>query len=198
MEASGVYIVDTPKTALLDSPTDKDLMQQVQNGDLRKMGILYERYRRKLFGYFFHMNGDAVQSEDLVQSVFVRLIDYRNSFSGSGSFASWVFRTARNLQYDHYRKQSKNPVLYSEETMQITAEPAVDSSGSPREEALKQLRRALEQLPDDQREILVLSKIKGLTFNEIGAVLNCTEGAAKVRAHRALKLLRRKMILSKQ
>ena len=198
MAISGVYIVDTPKTALLDSRTDKDLMQQVQNGDLRKMGILYERYRRKLFGYFFHMNGDPVQSEDLVQSVFVRLIDYRKSYSGSGSFASWVFRTARNLQYDHYRKQAKNPVLYTEEPVQVVAEPAVDSSGSPEEDALKQLRMAMEDLPEDQREILVLSKIKGLTFNEIGTVLDCTEGAAKVRAHRALKLLRRKMILSKQ
>jgi RNA polymerase sigma-70 factor (ECF subfamily) len=172
-------------------------MQQVQSGDLRKMGELYERYRRKLFGYFYHMNGDPGQSEDLVHSVFVRLIDYRHTFSGSGSFASWVFRTARNLQYDQYRKQARDPVRNAEEVVQESPEPAELQSEEYAEADLKKLRLALTALPAAQREILVLSKIEGLTYKEIGAVLDCTDGAAKVRAHRALKALRTNMITSK-
>ncbi|SFR33427.1 RNA polymerase sigma-70 factor, ECF subfamily [Robiginitalea myxolifaciens] len=179
----------------MNAPTDMSLMQQVQGGDLRKMGVLYQRYNRKLFGYFYKMNGDAALSEDLVQNLFIRLIDYRHTFSGSGSFASWVFRTARNLQYDHFKANGKHPVSYTGEPWQLSKSAAVLAEDEGvREGLIRDLRNAMDSLPAEQREILVLSKLRGLTFIEIASILDCTEGAAKVRAHRALKALREIMI----
>ncbi len=174
-------------------------MQQVQEGDLTKMGVLYQRYNRKLFGYFFKMNGDAALSEDLVQNLFIRLIDYRHTFSGTGSFASWVFRTARNLQYDHFKANIKQPVSYTGEPWQLSKTAKVVAEDEDvREELMRDLKKAMNSLPHEQREVLVLSKLRGLTFVEIASILDCTEGAAKVRAHRALKALREIMIKTVQ
>lgn len=174
----------------MDALTDHALMKKVQQGDLNKMGLLYERHKRKLFGYFYHMNGDAALSEDLVQNVFVRLINYRNTYTGEGSFASWMYRTARNLQIDQYKKKARRPEQTLDDQNRELPDPADHQGQTDRADGIQELQWALGRLPSDMREILVLSKLKGMNFREIGQLLGCTEGAAKVRAHRALKELR--------
>ncbi len=171
--------------------TDNALMLKVKSGDLDKMGLLYERYKKRLFGFFYNMNGNAPLSEDLVQNVFVRMLKYRHSFTGDGSFAAWMFRTARNVNYDHFRKNRKNRNLDALSVLEYKLKDEEDmDSKMNHQDTVNQLNQALQMLPIEKREIVILSKYKEMKFSEIGAVLGCSEGAAKVKAHRALKELR--------
>ena len=166
-------------------------MLKVKSGDLDKMGLLYERHKKRLFGFFYNMNSNTSLSEDLVQNVFVRMLKYSHTFTGEGSFAAWMFRTARNVNYDHYRKNKKKDRQndLSNLEFKLSNEEDMDSK-MDYGDTVNQLKRAMLRLPVEKREVLVLSKYKGLKFSEIGAILGCSEGAAKVKAHRALNELR--------
>ncbi len=171
--------------------TNNALMLKVKSGDLDKLGLLYERHKKRLFGFFYNMNSNASLSEDLVQNVFVRMLKYKHTFTGEGSFTAWMFRTARNVNYDYYRK---NKIAFNQSEVSSIAYKLEDADtiekGMQQKENISVLHRAMKKLPPEKREILVLSKLKEMKFSEIGEVLGCTEGAAKVKAHRALKDLR--------
>lgn len=171
--------------------TDNALMLKVKAGDLDKLGLLYERHKKRLFGFYYNMNSNASLSEDLVQNVFVRMLKYKHTFTGEGSFLSWMFRTARNVNYDYYRK---NKIAFNQRAVSSVEYKLEDSASMEhklqQKEDASMLQRAMNMLPPEKREVLVLSKFKELKFSEVGEILGCTEGAAKVKAHRALKDLR--------
>lgn len=171
--------------------TNNALMLKVKSGDLVKFGLLYERHKKRLFGFFYNMNQNASLSEDLVQIVFERMLKYKHTFTGEGSFAAWMFRTARNVNYDYYRK---NKAAFHQNELTEIEYKLEDSEtlekGIQQKEEVSTLQRAMKMLPPEKREVLVLSKLKELKFSEVGEILGCSEGAAKVKAHRALKDLR--------
>jgi RNA polymerase sigma-70 factor (ECF subfamily) len=164
-------------------------MNRVKEGELDQLGLLFERYKIKTFGFFFNMFGDVELSEDLVQNTFMRIIRYRTSFSGEGPFAVWLFRIARNVGNDHYRK---NGVRHSN----IAGMEELPEETMNREEAWMQseeltlLRMAMERLDYEKREILMLSKIDGMRYAEIGRILDCNENAVKTKVFRAMKALK--------
>ncbi|RDY58696.1 RNA polymerase sigma factor [Flagellimonas nanhaiensis] len=171
--------------------SDNFLMMKVKSGDLDKLGLLYERYKKRLFGFFYNLGNNPSVSEDLVQNVFLRILKYRNSYTGEGAFTAWMFRMARNVNHDHYKKISKESTY-----RKVLLEDTEVKSANDLDDALEQkgnevlLRKALTRLPVEKREILLLSKYREMRFHEIAEVLGCSEGAAKVRVHRALKDLR--------
>lgn len=171
--------------------TNNALMIKVKAGDLDKLGLLYERHKKRLFGFFYNMNGNASLSEDLVQNVFVRMLKYKHTFTGEGSFTAWMFRTARNVNYDYYRK---NRIAFNQTDVTSVAYKMEDSENMEKEihqkDDVNVLKRAMQLLTPEKREVLVLSKFKEMKFSEVAEILGCTEGAAKVKAHRALKDLR--------
>ncbi|MGB5819551.1 MAG: RNA polymerase sigma factor [Saonia sp.] len=171
--------------------TDNALMLKVKSGDMDKMGLLYERHKKRLFGFFYNMNHNASLSEDLVQNVFVRILKYKHTFTGEGSFTAWMFRMARNVNYDHFKK-NKNERGRSELSAieyKLRDENSL-ANGMDRKDTVLMLQKALSQLNPEKREVLILSKYKEMKFGEIGEILGCSEGAAKVKAHRAIKDLR--------
>ena len=171
--------------------TDNALMLKVKSGDLDKMALLYERHKKRLFGFFYNMNNNAGLSEDLVQNVFLRMLKYKHTYTGEGAFTAWMFRTARNVNNDHYRKNSKHRHKKEISLMDYNLKDNDDIMESmDRTEMEMQLKNALQSLPIEKREILILSKFKGLKYREIGEILGCSEGAAKLKAHRALNELR--------
>ena len=82
-------------------------MLKVKAGDLDKMGLLFERYHRPLFGFLYHTTGQVAHSEDLVQTVFYRMLKYRHTFSGEGEFRTWMFHLARNVVNDAAKKNQR-------------------------------------------------------------------------------------------
>jgi len=172
--------------------TDNALMLQVKSGETDKMGLLYERHKRKLFGFFYNLSTNANLSEDLVQNVFIRMLRYKHTYTGEGPFLAWMFTTARNVYYDYFKKNRnalKENELSSEE-YRIQNDDDVEGILKQKEQ-LAQLQRALNKLDADKREVLVLSKLKEMKFSHIGEIMGCSEGTAKVKAHRALKELKK-------
>ena len=82
-------------------------MLRVKAGDLNRMGLLFERYHRELFGFFYHISSNADAGEDMVQTVFYRMLKYRHTFTGEG-FRTWMYRVARNVFADSVQQNKRS------------------------------------------------------------------------------------------
>jgi RNA polymerase sigma factor (sigma-70 family) len=165
-------------------------MLKVKDGDLDKLGLLFERYKKPLFGFFYGLNREAEVSEDLVQNVFFRILKYRYLFRGDGDFKTWMFHIARNVNHDHFRK---NKIRHKESLDNWEDRLGTDDNRSTQykhDDEMQLLSMAMDRLPEDKREILLLSKFQEKKYKEIGEILGCTEGAVKVKVFRALQDLK--------
>lgn len=166
-------------------------MLKVKNGDLDKLGLLFERYNRPLFGFLFHMTGQRELSEDLVQNVFYRILKYKHTFRGDGEFKTWMYHMARNVVNDNGRslKRTIRHQELTEVSDNIGGGTAADESIQKKQE-LATLKTAMANLSEESREVLILSKFQELKYNEIAQIMDITEGAVKVRVHRAISQLK--------
>jgi RNA polymerase sigma-70 factor (ECF subfamily) len=166
-------------------------MLMVKNGDIDKMGLLYERYNRQLFRFFFNMTRKKEISEDMVQNIFIRMLKYPDGFAGFGEFRTWMYHIARNAVYDYFKKTKKDPAAadIKEYEDKIAGDNFADHR-IEKEQELRILEAAMGRLSDENRELLVLCRFQELKYNEIASLLNTTEGAVKVRVHRALSQLK--------
>ena len=151
------------------------------------MGLLFERYHRPLFGFFYHLGSDGDTSEDLVQTVFYRMLKYRHTFTGEGKFTTWMYHIARNTHADHYKQQKKSRYdsFARVEEVAEKAEPVEEPT-----EYISLLERALHLLSADKKEVLLMSRYQGLRYREIADILQCSEANVKVRVFRAMQDLR--------
>lgn len=170
--------------------TDNALMNKVKEGDLDKLGLLFERYKKPLFGFFYGLNRDGELSEDLVQNVFFRILKYRYLFRGEGDFRTWMFHIARNVNNDHFRKNKLNAKDSLETWQDRLGSDENRSTEIQQDEEMQILSMAMDRLPEDKREILLLSKFQDKKYKEIGEIIGCTEGAVKVKVFRALQELK--------
>ena len=165
-------------------------MNQVRDGQVAQLGLLFERHHRRLYNFCLRLCGDRQVAEDLTQEVFTRILKYRHTYRTGSDFKVWTYQMARNAAADHYRKRSR--------MVEVDEEPSPElESGSPRPldelesaEAASLLHRALQKLPLEKRELLVMSRFQGLKYEQIAEILDCTVGAVKVRVHRSVKQLR--------
>ncbi len=159
---------------------------------MNKMGLLFERYHRELFGFLYHMSGSADASEDMVQTVFYRMLKYRHTFTGDGSFRSWMYHLARNVLVDSVQKNKRSAHHHdvTEYAERIGGGARADET-LQKEQELATLQNALAKLSPEYREVLVLSRYQELKYEEIARILNVSEGAVKVRVHRAMNELKK-------
>jgi len=175
----------------LSPPSDHALMLAVRDGDLDGLGELFERHHSALFGYLCKLTGDRTAAEDLAQIVFERMLKYRHTYRDEGHFAAWMYQVARRSAADHFQRSAAAPRAL--EPTELAALPeeaphAGEHAAANDDRAL--LHSALARLDRADREVLLLSRIQGLSFAEVAAILECSAGAAKVRAHRAVRTLR--------
>ena len=165
-------------------------MLKVKSGDLDRMGLLFERYNRPLYGFLLKMCGETSSSEDMVQTVFYRMLKYRHTFTGEGEFRTWMYYLARNVLNDEMKKNKKHKQQQDVKDYEehIAGGKQADEELHKSQEA-KALQEAMNQLSDEYREVLILSRYQELKYGEIAKVLNTTEGNVKVKVHRALKQL---------
>lgn len=165
-------------------------MIKVREGDLDRMGLLFERYKRPLYGFFYGMNRDQELSEDLIQNTFYRVMKYRHLFRGDGDFRTWLFHIARNVRNDHFRKEKIKTKDSIEDWQGKLGHSENRSNEIVQDEEREMLQMAMDRLPAEKREVLLLSKYQEKKYKEIGEMLGCSEGAVKVKVFRALQELK--------
>ncbi len=179
-------------TRTTKEPTESlDLVRRAiaraKEGDTSAMHYLYVRYADDVYGYVNSIVRDPHDAEDITQTMFAKLMHSIVRYEERDvPFSAWILRVARNAALDHIRARRQIPV----EEVRATEERD-DQIGFERSQSL---RTALDQLPEEQREVLVLRHIGGLSPTEIADTLGKTEGAIHGLHHRGRKALRAALI----
>jgi RNA polymerase sigma factor (sigma-70 family) len=169
--------------------SDEALMLAVRDGEVDKLGILFERHHRALFEFFSRMTGDRAASQDLVQDVFFRILKYRNTYRNESQFTTWMYHIARNTRFDQFKKRRPETVT-TEANVDIPSDNISAAKKLERDQQAELLRQALMKLPDDKRELLVLARYAEMKYEQIAGLLAVDVGTVKVRVYRAMKELR--------
>lgn len=170
--------------------SDNQIMMQVKAGQTAMLGLLYERHKKALFGFFYKMCRSTTVSEDLVQTVFIKILHGKEGFMGHGQFITWMFHIARNALHDHYRKQKNNHLELLESGPDSVAGSADVAAKYDSEQNISQLFSAIDLLSVDKKELLVMSRFQHLKYKEIATITGSTEGAVKMKMRRTLIELR--------
>ena len=165
--------------------TDHEIMCAVRDGDVDRMGLLFEQHHRRLFNFFLLATGNRQVSEDLVQDVFFRMLKYRHTYREHGEFETWMYRIARNARVDYYRGKRQQESIDDHGDLADNGPDPYEAVAQ--DDDVSVLHKAMALLPEDKREVLVMSKFTEMKYEEMGTVLGCTVGAVKVRVHRAIR-----------
>ncbi|MEZ4323373.1 MAG: RNA polymerase sigma factor [Myxococcota bacterium] len=164
--------------------SDETLMARyAAHDDRAAFQLLFERYAGRVQAYFRRGMSDDAAAADLVQITFMHVHRARRDFDTARAFRPWLFAIAANVRREHWRRKARKP----EAPLEPGHEGSVPPEASTATDRL--VRRAIEQLPDNQREVVVLRWYSGLSFPEIAETLGIQTTAAKVRSHRATKAL---------
>ena len=151
---------------------DERTMQDVRAGDVAKLELLFDRHHKGLFRYFLSLTSNRTVSEDLAQEVFFRVLKYRHTYQPGAGFRPWLYSVGRNVWADYVGKQRPEVALPEEAGELRGKETPPDRALQKKQEALL-LRRALASLPQEKREVLILSRYQDLKYEEIASVLEC-------------------------
>ncbi len=188
----------------LDCMSDTELILSFQEeGNIGSFETLVNRYKEKVFTSILFFVKDSYLAEDLFQDVFIKIIDtLRNKrYAEEGKFLPWALRIAHNLCVDHFRKIKRTPAIRTSddkdifEVLQLTEEGP--DSKLVRGQSHERVRRMLDLLPEEQREIIILRHYANMSFKEIAQITNCSINTALGRMRYGL-INMRKMMLEKQ
>ena len=177
-------------------PTDEALALRLRDGDTNAGELLVKRYYTPLIRYLHRLTGSDHVAEELHQQTWLSVLDHIDRFdpkSTAGGFKAWLFRIAKNKTNDHWRSKGreKNATeglkLVTDETV-----PASDERLEGTEQQIK-LKKAIDALPEAQRQVVVMRYYSNLKFVEIAAMLGCPLNTALGRMHKATIKLRQLM-----
>ncbi|MGQ9537943.1 MAG: RNA polymerase sigma factor, partial [Actinomycetota bacterium] len=163
----------------------EELARRAAKGDREAFGNIYQALLDKVFGYFFWNLPSQEEAEDLTEEVFLRcLVHIRDYDPRKGSFRAWIFRIARNLLVDHLRRASvrKGSVGAVWEETEVSQDDRLED-----EEGRRMVREALEELPETQRQVVIMKYFAGMDNAEVARALGRSEGAVNALQHRALR-----------
>jgi len=154
-------------------------------------GELYERHVRKIYNYIYYRTGNQEDAEDLTARVFQRALNHVANFQDQGvPFSAWLYRIAHNLVANWHRDRSRRPVVPLEDHMFIRSGAAHPETETIALEEQRMLLTAVQSLPPERQQLLILKFVERLSNAEIGAIMDRTEGAIKSLYHRTLNALR--------
>lgn len=184
-------------------PMESQLIEQAKGGDSSAFEQIVQLYEKKVFNIALRMSRNHDDALDISQDVFIRVYRSLPGFKEESSFSTWLFRITTNICIDHLRKKErsqKTVSLYQQDEDGEEFElPMVDPAASPeqeyeRRELIETFRRCVDELPPDQREIIVLRDINGMSYEEISQVLDCNLGTVKSRINRARNRLQNSLL----
>ncbi|MBU6262609.1 MAG: sigma-70 family RNA polymerase sigma factor [Bacteroidetes bacterium] len=183
----------------LEQVADLDLIRSFQAGDTEAFDVLVTRYKDRIYSSILFFVKDTYLAEDLFQDVFIKIIDTLKNkrYTEEGKFLPWALRIAHNLCVDYFRKVKRTPAIKTSDDQDIfevinVTQEAPDQK-LMRGESHDKVRRMLDLLPEEQREIIVLRHYANLSFKEIAEITNCSINTALGRMRYGLINLRKMM-----
>lgn len=179
--------------------TEQELVDRARAGDQSAFEQLVVEHQNKVYSLAFRMVNHREEAADLAQESFLKAWQALPTFQGESSFGTWIYRLTTNLCIDYIRRQKRRqeiqPVASLDDPDSGLGEPA-DWKQDPqhhveRKELRRALNRALQELPDHQRQILVMRELSGLSYQEIVQALDLDLGTVKSRIARARKNLQK-------
>ncbi len=179
--------------------SDSQLIQSYQSGEAHALEILVTRYKDRVYTSILFLVKDKYLAEDLFQDVFIKIIDTirNNKYNDEGKFLGWAMRIAHNLCVDHFRRVKRAPSIINAEGKDVfewlifsdeTAENKM-----MRRQSYDRVQSMLDQLPEEQKEVIVLRHYGDLSFKEIAEITNCSINTALGRMRYGLINLRKLM-----
>ncbi|MFZ5476006.1 MAG: sigma-70 family RNA polymerase sigma factor [Myxococcota bacterium] len=184
---------------MLDADTpDSQLIQRVLDGDGGAYRPLVERYQSRLYSMVLGMVRDSEEARDIVQNAFIKAYQSLGSFRIESSFYTWLYRIAMNLAIDACRKTKRRRTTGYDEAVASRDDDGailelhhVDSPqrALQRKQLQEKIFRALDELSEDQREVILLREVEGLSYKEIAEAMDIPEGTVMSRLFYARKRL---------
>lgn len=182
--------------------TDNELVARSKEGDREAFQTLVERYQRRAFGIAIGVLRHPEDARDAAQNAFVKVFRNINSFKGESSFYTWLYRIVVNVCIDHIRKHKKmRAVEYDDtfrrrdeansRTLQGNTRALRPDANFERTELHTVLHKALGELTETHRAVIVLREVDGLSYEEIAEVMDCHLGTVMSRLHHARKNLQK-------
>ena len=178
--------------------TDTQLINVFQSGDINALEVLVHRYKDKIYSSILFLVKDKYLAEDLFQEVFIKIIDTLrgNRYNEEGKFLPWALRIAHNLCVDYFRKIKRTHFVASDERDVFELIGSVGDAADSKmvqSQSHEKIRRMLDLLPEEQREVIVLRHFAGMSFKEIADVTNSSINTSLGRMRYGLINLRRMM-----
>ncbi|MES2851029.1 MAG: sigma-70 family RNA polymerase sigma factor [Bacteroidota bacterium] len=187
----------------LSTLTDQQLVHQYVEGNSEALSTLVTRYKDKIYTSIYLLVKDKYLAEDLFQDVFIRIIDTLNGgrYTEEGKFLPWALRIAHNMCVDHFRKVKRSPSIKTSDDRDIF-EVLNFNEASPEQKMMQsqshdRVRKMIDMLPEDQREVIILRHYADLSFKEIAELTKCSINTALGRMRYGL-INMRKMMTEKQ
>lgn len=181
---------------------DEELVRRFNGGDSSAFEELLLRYQRPLFNFILRSVREHDRAEELLQDVFLKVLQRSNEFQGSSKFSTWLYTIARNLCIDTSRKMVFRrhrsldaPLRADEESATLLDRVAGSTPGADRQaighDLQARIASAIEELPDEQREVFLMRELQNMAFKEIADVVGVPENTVKSRMRYALERLQR-------
>ena len=187
----------------LNNLTDQQLIHMYMEGDSNALATIVLRYKDKIYTSIYLLVKDKYLSEDIFQDVFIRVIDTLKGgkYTDEGKFLPWAMRIAHNMCVDHFRKVKRSPTIKTSDDRDIFevlnfSEPGADQKMMAGQ-SHDRIRKMVDMLPEDQREVIILRHYADLSFKEIADLTMCSINTALGRMRYGLINLR-KMMTEKQ
>ncbi|MDQ3109031.1 MAG: sigma-70 family RNA polymerase sigma factor [Bacteroidota bacterium] len=179
---------------------DQELVDLYIKGDEPCLEILIARHKKRVFSYIMMVVRDRHLSEDVFQDTFIKVIQTlkRGAYNDEGKFLPWVLRIAHNLVIDHFRRVKRMPLVDAGEDFDIFSVLTL-RQGNVEDRLVKtqirsDVRKAIEKLPLEQREVLIMRHYMDMSFKEIADTTNCSINTALGRMRYALINLKKSLV----
>jgi RNA polymerase sigma-70 factor (ECF subfamily) len=186
-----VYINAKVATAKMEQSSDQEVVSAVLAGDVNAYAILVRRYQKPIYNLMWRMTGSYPDALDLAQETFIKAYEALDRFRQGSRFFPWLYSIGLNHARNFLRRRKAHPTVDMDELARGLAMEAPAGQAAPlggRLEAMA-VQKALETLPVDYREALVLRFHEELSMDQIACALSISLSGAKMRVHRGLKKL---------
>lgn len=180
---------------------DEELMLAFGRGDVDAFELLVRRWEMPLLNFIYRSIGDLERARELRQETFLRVIGARRRYRPTARFSTWLYRIAVNLCRSEHRKRRRRRESHLEEGRgggrggdrlgDVADRRPGPAAQAAREEMASLVRDAIDRLPPEQREVVILRQYHGMAFDEIAAIVGCPVSTAKSRMYYAMEHLRR-------